>query len=40
VQLQPVGQPPGLGRSERLIQRGRRVGVEVVLDSTICSVSG
>jgi transposase-like protein len=32
VQLQPVGQPPGLGRWERRIQRRRRVGVEVVLD--------
>jgi hypothetical protein len=31
VQLQPVGQPPGLGRRERLIQRRRGVGVEVVL---------
>jgi hypothetical protein len=31
VQLQPIGQPLGLGRRERLIQRRRRVGVEVVL---------
>jgi hypothetical protein len=31
VQLQPVGQPPDLGRRERLIQRRRGVGVEVVL---------
>src|SRR6266545_3883951 len=31
VQLQPVGQPLGLGRLERLIQRRRGVGVEVVL---------
>jgi hypothetical protein len=32
VQLQPVGQPLGLGRRERRIQRRRGVGVEVVLD--------
>jgi len=32
VQLQLVGQPLGLGRWERRIQRRRRVGVEVVLD--------
>jgi hypothetical protein len=32
VQLQPIGQPPGLGRWERRIQRRRGVGVEVVLD--------
>jgi hypothetical protein len=31
VQLQLVGQPLGLGRRERRIQRRRRVGVEVVL---------
>src|SRR5512132_2922520 len=32
VQLQPVGQPLGLRRRERRVQRRRRVGVEVVLD--------
>src|SRR5215211_6387545 len=32
VQLQPIGQPLGLGRRERRIQRRGRVGVEVVLD--------
>jgi len=32
VQLQLVGEPPGLGRWERRIQRGGGVGVEVVLD--------
>jgi hypothetical protein len=32
VQLQPIGQPLGLGRLERRIQRRRCVGVEVVLD--------
>ena len=31
MQLQPIGQPLGLGRLERLIQRRGRVGVEVVL---------
>jgi len=31
VQLQPIGQPLGLGRWERRIQRRGRVGVEVVL---------
>ena len=30
VELQPFGNPPGLGSRERLVQRRRAVGVQVV----------